>query len=169
MKINKKIICGVLCLSYFGLGSISANVMQIHFNEDKPMIETKLTAIDKITFTDTSFSIHFDSSSHLTDVASVHYAYGEVEKITFSDINSIENIGKEENVKLMISPNPVDNIIRIVGYNNSEPAQLSIYSLNGEEVMRIENWQGETIDASPLSAGIYILRINTTTIKFIKS
>lgn len=169
MNINKKIICGVLCLSYFGLGRISANVMQIHFNEDKPMIETKLTAIDKITFTDTSFSIHFDSSSHLTDVASEHYAYGEVEKITFSNINSIENIGKEENVKLMISPNPVDNIIRIVGYNNSEPAQLSIYSLNGEEVMRIENWQGETIDASPLSAGIYILRINTTTIKFIKS
>ena len=69
----------------------------------------------------------------------------------------------------MISPNPVDNIIRIVGYNNSEPAQLSIYSLNGEEVMRIENWQGETIDASPLSAGIYILKINTTAIKFIKS
>ena len=69
----------------------------------------------------------------------------------------------------MISPNPVDNIIRIIGYNNSEPAQLSIYSLNGEEVMRIDNWQGELIDASPLSAGIYILRINTTTIKFIKS
>ena len=169
MKINKKIICGVLCLSYFGLGSISANVMQIHFNEDKPMIETKLTAIDKITFTDTSFSIHFDSSSHLTDVASEHYAYGEVEKITFSDISSIQNVSKDDNLKLMISPNPVNDIIRIVGYNNSEPAQLSIYSLNGEEVMRIENWQGETIDASPLSAGIYILRINTTTIKFIKS
>lgn len=169
MNINKKIICGVLCLSYFGLESISANVMQIHFNEDRPVIETKLTKIDKITFTDTNFSIHFDSSSQLIEVASEDYAYGEVEKITFSNINSIENIGKEENVKLMISPNPVDNIIRIVGYNNSEPAQLSIYSLNGEEVMRIENWQGETIDASPLSAGIYILRINTTTIKFIKS
>lgn len=169
MNINKKIICGVLCLSYFGLESISANVMQIHFNEDRPVIETKLTKIDKITFTDTNFSIHFDSSSQLIEVASEDYAYGEVEKITFSNINSIENIGKEENVKLMISPNPVDNIIRIVGYNNSEPAQLSIYSLNGEEVMRIENWQGETIDASPLSAGMYILRINTTTIKFIKS
>ena len=169
MNINKKIICGVLCLSYFGLGSISANVMQIHFNEDRPVIETKLTKIDKITFTDTNFSIHFDSSSQLIEVASEDYAYGEVEKITFSDISSIGKIGKEENVKLMISPNPVDNIIRIVGYNNSEPAQLSIYSLNGEEVMRIENWQGETIDASPLSAGIYILRINTTTIKFIKS
>lgn len=169
MNINKKIICGVLCLSYFGVGNASANVMQIHFNEDRPVIETKLTKIDKITFTDTNFSIHFDSSSQLIEVASEDYAYGEVEKITFSNINSIENIGKEENVKLMISPNPVDNIIRIVGYNNSEPAQLSIYSLNGEEVMRIENWQGETIDASPLSAGIYILRINTTTIKFIKS
>ena len=169
MNINKKIICGVLCLSCLGVGNASANVMQIHFNEDRPVIETKLTKIDKITFTDTNFSIHFDSSSQLIEVASEDYAYGEVEKITFSNINSIENIGKEENVKLMISPNPVDNIIRIVGYNNSEPAQLSIYSLNGEEVMRIENWQGETIDASPLSAGIYILRINTTTIKFIKS
>ena len=169
MNINKKIICGVLCLSCLGVGNASANVMQIHFNEDRPVIETKLTKIDKITFTDTNFSIHFDSSSQLIEVASEDYAYGEVEKITFSNINSIENIGKEENVKLMISPNPVDDIIRITGYNNSEPAQLSIYSLNGEEVMRIENWQGEPIDASLLSSGIYILRINTTTIKFIKS
>ncbi|MBR5787850.1 MAG: T9SS type A sorting domain-containing protein [Muribaculaceae bacterium] len=133
------------------------------------MIETKLTAIDKITFTDTSFSIHFDSSSHLTDVASAHYAYGEVEKITFSDISSIQKIGNEDNIRLLISPNPVDDIIRIVGYNTTEPAQLSIYSLDGEEMMRIDNWQGEPIDASQLSAGIYILRINTHTIKFIKS
>ena len=169
MNINKKIICGVLCLSYFGLGSISANVMQIHFNEDRPVIETKLTKIDKITFTDTNFSIHFDSSSQLIEVASEDYAYGEVEKITFSNINSIEKISKEDNFKLLISPNPVNDIIRIMGYNSSEPAQLSIYSLDGEEVMRIDNWQGEPIDASQLSAGIYILRINTTTIKFIKS
>ena len=169
MSINKKLILGIVCLSYLGVGSISANVMQIHFNEDRPMIETKLTAIDKITFTDTSFSIHFDSSSHLTEVASELYGYGEVEKITFSDISSIGKISKEDNFKLLISPNPVNDIIRIMGYNSSEPAQLSIYSLDGEEVIRIENWQDEAIDASQLSAGIYILRINTTTIKFIKS
>ncbi|MBO5747570.1 MAG: T9SS type A sorting domain-containing protein, partial [Muribaculaceae bacterium] len=83
--------------------------------------------------------------------------------------NSIQKIGNEDNIRLLISPNPVDDIIRIVGYNNSEPAQLSIYSLDGEEMMRIDNWQGEPIDASQLSAGIYILRINTHTIKFIKS
>ena len=163
MSINKKLILGIVCLSYLGVGSISANVMQIHFNEDRPMIETKLTAIDKITFTDTSFSIH------ITDNATEDYGYGEVEKITFSDISSIGKISKEDNFKLLISPNPVNDIIRIMGYNSSEPAQLSIYSLDGEEVIRIENWQGEAIDASQLSAGIYILRINTTTIKFIKS
>ena len=169
MNLNKKIILGALCLSCLGVGNASANVMQIHFNEDRPVIETKLTKIDKITFTDTNFSIHFDSSSQLIEVASEHYAYGEVEKITFSDFASIQKIGKEDNINLLISPNPVDDIIRITGYNNSEPAQLSIYSLNGEEVIRIENWQGEPIDASLLSSGIYILRINTTTIKFIKS
>ena len=169
MNLNKKIILGALCLSCLGVGNASANVMQIHFNEDRPVIETKLTKIDKITFTDTNFSIHFDSSSQLIEVASEHYAYGEVEKITFSDISSIGKISKEDNFKLLISPNPVNDIIRIMGYNSSEPAELSIYSLDGEEVIRIENWQGEPIDASLLSSGIYILRINTTTIKFIKS
>ncbi len=162
MNINKKIIFGIVCLSYLGLGRISANVMQIHFNKDSPVCETYLSTIDKITFTDTGFSMH------LTDNATENYGYGEVEKITFSDFSSIEKIGKEENLKLMISPNPVDNIIRIIGYNNSEPTQFSIYSINGEEVMRIDNWQGELIDASPLSAGIYILKINTIAIKFIK-
>ena len=163
MNLNKKIILGIVCLSCLGLKDASAGVMQIHFTEDKPMIETDLSAIDKITFTDTSFSILS------TDNATTDYSYGEVEKITFSDFKSIHKIGNEDNIRLLISPNPVDDIIRIVGYNNSEPAQLSIYSLDGEEMMRIDNWQGEPIDASQLSAGIYILRINTHTIKFIKS
>ena len=163
MKINKKLIFGIVCLSYLGLGDISAAVMQIHFTEDRPMIETDLSAIDKITFTDTSFSILS------TDNATTDYGYGEVDKITFSDFNSIQKIGNEDNIRLLISPNPVDDIIRIVGYNTTEPAQLAIYSLDGEEMMRIDNWLGEPIDASQLSAGIYILRINTHTIKFIKS
>ena len=163
MKINKKLIFGIVCLSYLGLGDISAAVMQIHFTEDRPMIETDLSAIDKITFTDTSFSILS------TDNATTDYGYSEVDKITFSDFNSIQKIGNEDNIRLLISPNPVDDIIRIVGYNNSEAVQLAIYSLNGEEMMRVDNWQGEPIDASQLSAGIYILRINTHTIKFIKS
>ena len=163
MKINKKLIFGIVCLSYLGLGDISAAVMQIHFTEDRPMIETDLSAIDKITFTDTSFSILS------TDNATTDYGYGEVDKITFSDFNSIQKIGNEDNIRLLISPNPVDDIIRIVGYNTTEPTQLAIYSLDGEEMMRIDNWQGEPIDASQLSAGIYILRINTHTIKFIKS
>ena len=163
MKINKKLIFGIVCLSYLGLGDISAAVMQIHFTEDRPMIETDLSAIDKITFTDTSFSILS------TDNATTDYGYSEVDKITFSDFNSIQKIGNEDNIRLLISPNPVDDIIRIVGYNNSEAVQLAIYSLDGEEMMRVDNWQGEPIDASQLSAGIYILRINTHTIKFIKS
>ena len=163
MNLNKKIILGIVCLSSLGLKDASAGVMQIHFTEDKPMIETDLSAIDKITFTDTSFSILS------TDNATTDYGYGEVDKITFSDFNSIQKIGNKDNIRLLISPNPVDDIIRIVGYNNSEAAQLAIYSLDGEEMMRVDNWQGESIDASQLSAGIYILRINTHTIKFIKS
>ena len=88
MNINKKIIFGIVCLSYLGLGRISANVMQIHFNKDRPVCETYLSTIDKITFTDTGFSMH------LTDNATENYGYGEVEKITFSDFSSIEKIGK---------------------------------------------------------------------------
>ena len=163
MNIIKKTFFGIVCLSCLGLGRASANVMQIHFNEDRPMSETELSLIDKITFTDTGFSLL------LTDNAAESYGYGKVEKITFSDFSSIAKIGTESNLRLLISPNPVDDIIRIIGYDSTEPVQLSIYLLDGEEVMRVDNWQGEPIDASLLSAGIYILRINTTTIKFIKS
>ena len=163
MNINKKAIFGVVCLSFLGLGHVSAKVMQIHFNEGQPLSETELSLIDKITFTETGFSLQ------LTDNATESYGYGKVEKITFSDFSSIAKIGTESNLQLLISPNPVDDIIRIIGYDSTEPVQLSIYSLDGEEVMRVDNWQGEPIDASLLSAGIYILRINTTTIKFIKS
>ena len=40
MNLNKKIILGIVSLSCLGVGNASANVMQIHFNEDRPMIET---------------------------------------------------------------------------------------------------------------------------------
>lgn len=163
MKIKKKFIFSLVALSYLGIGGVSANVMQIHFNTDKPMSETDLSAIDKITFSETGFSVV------LTDNATEAYGYGEVEKITFSDINSVAEIGRGDNLNLLITPNPVDDIIRIKGYNSTEPAQLTIYSLNGAQIVRIENWAGEPIDASQFPAGIYILSINNTTIKFIKS
>ena len=71
---------------------------------------------------------------------------------------------------ISIYPNPVAEKIFI---NNGEGAHIAIYSLNGQEVMYIENANAnEKIYVAELSAGTYVVRISSngkvTTMKFVK-
>jgi hypothetical protein len=71
---------------------------------------------------------------------------------------------------ISIYPNPVAEELVI---NNVEGAQIAIYSVNGQEVKHIENANAnEQIHVADLSAGTYIVRINShdkvTTMKFVK-
>ncbi len=63
--------------------------------------------------------------------------------------------------------NPVDSFLEFT----SSPAQacrLSVISLQGALLLSHDGWQGESVDVSTLSPGLYIVNFNNQSIKFYK-
>ncbi len=62
----------------------------------------------------------------------------------------------EQAVAVSVTPNPVSDMLNI---RNVEGAHVSIYSLNGQEMKRIEKADmDEMVDMSSWSAGVYVVR-----------
>ncbi|MBD5269412.1 MAG: T9SS type A sorting domain-containing protein [Bacteroides sp.] len=92
----------------------------------------------------------------------------DVKRITFEGKwTGVEGVSKEA-TSLRLRSNPVEAILSVEGYDGSKPAVVSIYSIAGREALPVENWKGEDINVSHLPTGVYILRINNSTLKFIK-
>ncbi|MBO4542726.1 MAG: T9SS type A sorting domain-containing protein [Bacteroidales bacterium] len=76
----------------------------------------------------------------------------------------------ESDITISVSPNPTCDVLNI---NNVEEAQISIYTINGQEVKRIEKANAqEIINISDLAAGTYIVRCTfgnrVNMVKFVK-
>jgi Secretion system C-terminal sorting domain len=82
-------------------------------------------------------------------------------KVKYDIRNSIQNSGYTHNIKVF--PNPTNNILSIQ-YDSDTDAHISLFDLNGRlmEVNSIKaSISGVELDCSHLSAGAYILNINT--------
>ena len=78
---------------------------------------------------------------------------------------SVGNIGADRS--LALRRNPVETMLEITGHDGN-PAVLTVTSLAGQQLVKIDGWQGENVDVTSLVSGIYILNINNQTFKFIK-
>lgn len=119
-----------------------------------------ISDISKITFETGGFKVVTGNENY--------FEYNDVKKITFDE--SGENIETifSKNSSLVASPNPTKDKLVIKGGDDLYGCSLYIYNLTGNLVSRHDNWNGETINISDLSSGIYFLNINSNTIKFIK-
>lgn len=166
MRKGKLFIAALLVM--LGGGTMSAyaqsesSLMQVHsLDATQPPQETPLSEISKILFSTTGFEVHL-----LDNAPAKNYAYGEVSRITFKTGNS--GVSSAITADLKVKTNPVKSMLEVVGYDASQEYNLAIYSLTGQEVMRVADWKGEAINVSGYAAGIYFININSTTIKFIK-
>ena len=94
-------------------------------------------------------------------------SYGN--QITFS--TSISSVSEQVNNKNdyfdFITPNPASDFIYLPETNNLIK-EATIYSIFGEKVMQLNNSQSNIVDISGLSKGVYFLRINNKSYKFVK-
>ncbi|MBR4886532.1 MAG: T9SS type A sorting domain-containing protein [Muribaculaceae bacterium] len=116
----------------------------------------------KIDFTSTGF----DLLSGASDVVAI-YDLSNVQKISFIADTSVESL-KDSSVSLLVTPNPVVDLMTIRGGEELVGTEINIYSVEGQNVVRVSNWQGESIDVSHLSSGIYIINTQSKNLKFIK-
>ena len=63
--------------------------------------------------------------------------------------------------------NPVESTLEFNGTLENKTA-LNIFDLTGGLRLGIQGWSGESVDVSGLTSGIYILKFDNHTIKFIK-
>lgn len=117
---------------------------------------------------DVAYMLFSDGSEEFAIVKNDNSSVYPVLEVTFSqNANSaIENVGAAA-FDLSVFPNPVVNELNLRGLRENAKAQ--IFTVGGALVMEAElTPENGRVDVSGLSAGIYVLQVNKTTVKFVK-
>jgi hypothetical protein len=101
-----------------------------------------------------------------------YYRLKQFEENGRTNYTNIDTVDFQLATKLVISPNPADNFIRVRGLFGHEIKNIRIYDISGHQV-NILGINGDLLNVSNLDIGIYIIKIEfdnyTQTNKFIIS
>jgi len=141
---------------------------------------TLLTAQTKITIhltdgSESSFNISADGKLYFSgNNLLIKDSIGITSSITLSQIRKIvfesNSSGIESHIEsgqMFIYPNPSSNYLRI-GNISEQVVNVTIFSMNGKVLLRSEYRNGDQIDVSNLSHGLYIVRVDEQAFKFCK-
>ena len=140
----------------YGYASADASVVVASANSSASF---PLTIDTRIAFGDKGVSVINGTQTETVD-------WKDVQSVSFAGVSGIAAVSAET-PGWSLRESPVGNTIEVVGCDVL-PARLSVVSLNGAGAISIDGWNGEAIDASSLPAGIYIININNSSLKFIK-
>lgn len=111
---------------------------------------------------------HSDSLTIISGEAGVgayDYSYSDVKKLFFLSFLNDDKVVEDSH--LMLYPNPVNQYFIIEGLEAGEH-QLSVFSMDGVEVIRKEYRPGRIMDVSFLKPGIYLVWVGNGVVKFAK-
>lgn len=90
-----------------------------------------------------------------------------IQSVYFSNVTTAVETPETERVIVTVYPNPVVSRLELQGLQ--EDSRVRIYSLDGMLMLESQfSTGGGVINVVDFAPGIYILQVNTTTIKFIK-
>ena len=115
-----------------------------------------MSSDSKIYYSDTQIFIKSNGET-------VSYNLSELRKAYFS-VN--DDVNEVENQQFAIYPNPATDVLKIL--NTSGNQSVTIYSIDGKVVKRIEVSDEAEINVSDLKAGLYIIGVGNEFSKFIK-
>ena len=92
-----------------------------------------------------------------TDLFSLSFIVAEV-----SGVSEVTTSGG-----VSLRRNPVESTLEFTGTLENKTA-LNIFDLTGGLRTRIQGWSGESVDVSGLTPGLYIIKFDNQTIKFLK-
>lgn len=139
------------------------SVIEIHPFGSGTEVETVAISTDlKIDFVDKGFDFVRGEGDLVGS-----YEYSDVMKIVFIANSSVESI-TGSSADVIVTPNPVVDMITLRGADEFVGSEINVYSIDGQNKLRIFEWNGESIDVSYLPAGIYIINTQSKNLKFVK-
>ena len=126
--------------------------------QDASTQEIEVSASGKIYFSDDY--MYIDDGTALP----YSFAVSDIRKMTFG-----QGVGVSEIVPdaFKVYPNPVRDELYVSG-NEFGPYHYTLYSIDGRLLLQGEVGNGETIPTGDIPAGLYILKINNTSLKINK-
>ena len=157
MKHKLFVLLGILLFS----NSIGAQTVLAVVDNDENSQELAISTASRMIFHSDSLMI---VSGETGDGAYI-YSYSDVKKLFF--LGFLNDNKVVEDSHLMLYPNPVSHYFILKG-SDADEHQLSIFSMDGVEVIRKKYRQDRIMDVDFLKSGIYIVRVGNKVVKFVK-
>lgn len=159
-----KTISLLLGMALLGAGSLRAaddHLFVVCSDADGETVTKTLVNLEStIRFVDGNVEVYNDGM--LTSSAPLL----SVSQISFSNepITAVETVTKST---LRLVSNHVADKLVFAG-SVSEPTSLYVTALDGTTRLQLRNWQGESVNVTDLTPGLYFVTVDKTTFKFIK-
>ena len=158
---NKKFTLTFALLSLLAVGNAHADSKLVAV--DSPSATTlasfSLSDISKLSFADGKMVVT------LSDETTKEVALNTNLVLKFEDVTTSIIAGVTDNAsKLQVVFD--GNTISVAGLAKAENA--AIYSIGGEKVVNLKSWNGSPVNVGSLTNGVYILKVNNKSFKFIK-
>ena len=141
---------GFLCTVF--AQEVSFTIMK----NDGTTTEHILSSDAKIYYSDTQLFVKSNG-------ATVSYNLSELRKAYF---NVMDDVVETDHQQFAIYPNPANDVLKII--NISDNQLVTIYSIDGKIIKRIEVSDEAEINISDLQSGLYIIGVGNEFSKFIK-
>jgi len=161
MKKRWKVIGVVVFVSTVIISSFQAQNSMIVRLHDGSQTGTFISSIDKITFSGDSMIVK------KKDLSESVFLYTDIDHLTFGIYSGISLVTTTLDTTAVF-PNPATNYILLVHPPEGE-LNIVIYGLDGIELIHRKLINGmQQIDIHDLAKGLYILKVNNKTYKFLK-
>ena len=155
---NRKTILTSAILALFAVGQSYADNSFVvkDSSTDAKQIEAKLSTVSRICFKNGKMEVTDKTTRELAFTNStVLYFEGEPTSVT-------QVVGGAEGLQVMYAGGFV-SANGLIG-----PANAAIYNIQGQRAMSLKAWDGTPVSTDALSNGVYILKVNNKSIKFVK-
>ena len=152
-------LVAAVCLT--GMPASAETKVLVHGAEGDPA-GVHITTASKITFGAEGIVVATSETETQT------FPYASTAKLSFATEQSgIGNLAAAtDGIRLL--ENPVADELRFALPADFEAADLAVYGLSGQTLVSVAHWTGAPVNVASLTPGIYLAKINSTTIKFVK-
>ncbi len=156
-----KILSAALLVTFMTVGNANAQTkMIVTPTTGGTAAEYALTDVKSLTFGRDNFVVNEFNANAST------FLFKKVQSIKFQTIStSIEHV-TQLGEKLSFAC--FGDMLHVQGWSQDKTANITVFNISGQTIASVAQWNGEPINMNGASSGIYLIKINNKTYKFIK-